>query len=554
MTHENAYNYPKCAGLQPGEPGLNYFSHRSTMCERVSESVRLVRIAAAKPIVEEMMQLQKNDSSAPVLPPEKMQAKILLVRAYYRRQFRAAGFPVGIALIAAYLESKGVPVQILDLAEQKDWSEALKKEMDRSSPAIVGVSFQITQYPEALEVARFIKDNYPATKVILGGSYASSAPRDCVANPEVDVVCCAEGEITILQLLKAFENGEPLDTVDGIVFQREDGQIVQTPPRALIEDLDQMPMPAYHLLDLEPYINAEHTADFTGKKRRCMELITSRGCPYHCIYCHSFFGKKFRGRSPQHVMDEILYLHRKHRITEFVIWDDTFTMDIERTKKICDLIIDSGLKIVLQLRGGVRAEQMDEELMSKLKDAGTETMCVGIESAVWRIQKMIKKNLKIKKVEELLALAKRHRITTIGLMMMGFPGEKIEEIKENIRWAYRSQLDYTFFSIVTPFPSTELYELATREGYYAKNGDFDNMHVMIPHMETPEVKASRLKWLQIRGYLKFYSRPRRLVKLLSSAYIFKSFASSLRDYINIAASYYGRKLGNQPRIYTDSHG
>ena len=498
------------------------------------------------------MQSYPNENAAPSVFPGGSKPGILIIRAYYRKQFRAAGFPVGVALVAAFLESRGVQVRILDLAVQKSWREALEKEIKENSHPVVGVSFQITQYEEALEIARFIKNESPKTKVIFGGSYASSAPGECLRNPEVDVVCCSEGEFTTLDLLQAFESGRPLDTVEGIVFRQDDGRIVQNPPRVLIENLDEMPMPAYHLLDLEPYIRAEHTADFTGRKRRCMELITSRGCPYHCIYCHSFFGKKFRGRSPQRVMDEILLLHREHGVTEFVIWDDTFTMDIQRAKAICDLIVNSGLKIVLQLRGGVRPEQMDEELMSKLKEAGTETMCVGIESAVWRIQKLIKKNLRIKKVEELLALARKYRITTIGLMMMGFPGEKIDEIKENTRWARRSQLDYTFFSIVTPFPSTELYELATQKGYFSKNDDLKDMHVMIPHMETSEVSSSQLKWLQIQGYLKFYLKPRRLLKLMSSAYILKTFAGSLRDYIKIAASYYGRRLGNQPRQTTHS--
>ena len=239
-----------------------------------------------------------------------------------------------------------------------------------------------------------------------------------------------------------------------------------------------------------------------------------------------------------------------HWLHEIIIVDGRST---DRTVKVAKQI-NPDIKIVLQLRGGVRPEQMDEELMAKLKEAGAETMCVGIESAVWRIQKLIKKNLKIKKVEELLALAKKYRITTIGLMMMGFPGERIDEIKENTRWARSSQLDYTFFSIVTPFPSTELYDIATRKGYFAKHDDLENMNVMIPHMETSEVKSGRLKWLQIMGYLGFYLKPRRLVKLMSSAYIFKTFAGSLKDYVKIAASYYGRKLGNQPSIRTGSHG
>ncbi len=473
-------------------------------------------------------------------------ARILLTRAHYKKAYRSPGFPVGIALIASYLESRGVPVQMLDLAVQRNWQEALKNRMDRDSFGIVGISLQITQYEEASQMARFIRQNYPKTKIVFGGSFPSSAPGDCLGNPDVDVVCCSEGEHTMLQLIQAWEQGQPLETVEGIAFRGKDGAVVQTPRRALIENLDQMPMAAYHLLDLEPYISAEHTSDFTGKKNRCMELITSRGCPYHCIFCHSFFGKEFRGRSPEHVFNEILFLHETYKVSEFVIWDDTFTMDIRRAKDICDLIVRSGIKITLQLRGGVRVEAMDEELMAKLKAAGVETMCVGIESAVWRVQKMIKKNLKIEKVDQLLSLARKYRITTIGLMMLGFPGEKVDEIKESIRWASNSLLDYTFFSIVTPFPSTELYDIAIREGYYRKSKDYQRMNVMIPHMEMPELKSGLIKWLQIQAYLRFYLKPRRLRKMLSSAYTIKAFMGSLVDYMAIALSYYSRKLGHQP--------
>jgi anaerobic magnesium-protoporphyrin IX monomethyl ester cyclase len=485
-------------------------------------------------------------NSAGGAPIKNAEARILLTRAHYQKLNRAPGFPVGVALIASYLESKGIPVQMLDLAMQKDWKEALRGHLEKCSYAIVGVSLQIVQYDEALQIARFVKQSSPSTKIVFGGSFPSSAPQECIRNPEVDIVCCAEGELTMLHIAQALENGHLLDDVEGIVFKREDGQVIQTHPRAFIEDLDRMPLPAYHLFDMESYICAEHTSDFTGQKHRCLELSTSRGCPFQCIFCHSFFGKKFRGRSPQHVVDEILMLHSKYQVSEFVIWDDTFTMDIQRAKDICDLIIKSGIKIALQLRGGVRVEQMDDELMSKLKDAGVEIMCVGIESAVWRIQKMIKKNLKIEKVEEFLKLAKKYRLTTIGLIMLGFPGESLEEIKESIRWAKNSQLDYTFFSIVTPYPGTELHQLAVREGYFAQDGDFKNMNVMIPHMET-EVKAGRIKWLQIQGYLKFYLKPRRLRKLLSSGYTVKAFAASLRDYVAVACSYYGRKLSGQTR-------
>jgi anaerobic magnesium-protoporphyrin IX monomethyl ester cyclase len=485
--------------------------------------------------------------SAGTAPLRNADAKILLTRAHYEKLNRAPGFPVGIGLVASYLESKSIPVQILDLAIQKDWKEALHRHLASHSYTVVGVSLQIIQYEEALQVARFVKQHSPSTRVVFGGSFPSSAPEECIRNPEVDIVCCAEGELTLFHVFQALENGHSLDGVEGIVFKKQDGQVVRTPPRAFIEDLDQMPLSAYHLFELESYICAEHTSDFSRKKQRSMELSTSRGCPYQCIFCHSFFGKKFRGRSAQHVFDEILMLHSKYRIAEFIIWDDTFTMNIQRAKDICDLIIQSGIKITLQLRGGVRVEQMDEELMSKLKDAGAEIMCVGIESAVWRVQKMIKKNLRIEKVEAFLRLAKKYRLTTIGLLMMGFPGESLKEIKENIRWAKNSQLDYTFFSIVTPFPGTELHRLAVREGCFNQKSDFKYMSVRIPNMDT-EVSAGRIKWLQIQGYLMFYLKPRRLRKLFASGYIFKTFASGLADYISVACSFYSRRWSSQTRV------
>jgi anaerobic magnesium-protoporphyrin IX monomethyl ester cyclase len=288
-----------------------------------------------------------------------IRSKVLLTRAHYKKQYRAPGFPVGIASIGSYLESKGIFVRLLDLAVEQDWRTALGKAMAEHAFEIVGISFQITQHEEALQVARDLKQKYPSTKIVIGGSYPSCAPLDCAKNPEFDVVCCAEGELTMIDLLEAWDNGRPLDSVAGIVFRNADGVPVQTTARAVIEDLNQMPLPAFHLLNLDTYIRAERTSDFTNQKHRSMELITSRGCPYHCTFCHTIFGKKFRGRSPQHVASEISLLHEKYQVTEFVIWDDTFTMDVQRAKDICDWITNSGLKITLQLRGGVRVEQMD---------------------------------------------------------------------------------------------------------------------------------------------------------------------------------------------------
>jgi radical SAM superfamily enzyme YgiQ (UPF0313 family) len=161
------------------------------------------------------MPSDSNNSVPPVEPLTKPGTGILLTRAHYRKAYRSPGFPVGVALIASYLESRGIPVQVLDLAVQENWKEALKARLEKDAFAFVGISLQITQFEEASQVAGFIKRNFPQTKIVFGGSFPSSAPEDCLANPDIDVVCCSEGELTLYHLIQAWEQGNRPDAAPG---------------------------------------------------------------------------------------------------------------------------------------------------------------------------------------------------------------------------------------------------------------------------------------------------------------------------------------------------
>ncbi len=256
--------------------------------------------------------------------------------------------------------------------------------------------------------------------VVFGGQHPTIVTEEVLRQDYCDFVCVGEGEETFGDFLEVFASGGDLTQV---------GPRIQGPRRELrrstlrdrqIEDVDSIPMPAYHLLDMDRYAEAE-TGRYTPKYKRAIQIFTSRGCPWHCTYCHDLFGKKFRGRSPENVLAEMRLLYDRYRIQEFMIEDDIFNFDMDRAKRICDLIVEQGLQIALQFGNGVRLERMDEELVRKLAAAGTHHVSIAIESASPRVQSLSRKNLKLHMVNDVVRWTRKYRINTLGFFMIGFP-------------------------------------------------------------------------------------------------------------------------------------
>ncbi|MGW8178898.1 MAG: B12-binding domain-containing radical SAM protein, partial [bacterium] len=225
-------------------------------------------------------------------------------------------------------------------------------------------------------------------------------------------------------------------------------------------------------------------------------MFTSRGCPWRCTYCHDLFGKKFHPRSPENVLAEIEMLYQTYQIQEFMIEDDIFNFDMDRAKKICDLIVESKMQIALQFGNGVRLERLDQELIQKLAAAGTHHMCIAIESASPRIQKVMRKNLKLHQVKDVVRWCKENGIETLGFFMMGFPTESIEEIKMTIRFACETQLDEALFSIVVPYAGTEMSRQVMAEQLCGDSDQFD----LVPRIRTSEFDIKILKKYQRTAY------------------------------------------------------
>jgi radical SAM superfamily enzyme YgiQ (UPF0313 family) len=364
-----------------------------------------------------------------------------------------------------------------------------------------------------LETARAIKRLSPATHVIFGGQHPTIMPERVMQEEAIDSICLGEGEDTWTEFLGRMSVGQGLEGVAGLWFRR-DGEVVRNPARGTYVDVDAVPMPAYHLLEIERYFDIDFVR-FPTIDRRAIQIFTSRGCPYRCIYCHDLFGKKFRGRKPELVWEEIRFLHDTYGIREFMVEDDIFNMDIERAKRICDLVIESGRKLGFQFGNGVRLERFDEELMKKLALAGTHHMAIAIESSNSRVQKMIRKNLKTDRTNEILDWARKYGIETLGFFMLGFPGETVAEINETIQFAARSHFDEALFSIATPYAGTELSDRVHATGSYEGGGDFHEEWEGVVLIKSQQWDHKKLKQLQRKAYLLFFLTRLRFLHILA---------------------------------------
>lgn len=421
--------------------------------------------------------------------------------------------PIGLAYLAARLEREQVSVVILDYVVGEFTPETLRQRLIAEAPDLIGINCLSFNTAPAFEIARTTKAALPLVPVVVGGHHATADPVGTISLKEVDFVVRGEGEETLAALALELRNGgREFTAIDGLLFKDRSGQVITNRPRKFIEDLDELPLPAYHLLDLEKYFKFSDMHGIVKRRDRFMPILTSRGCPYGCIYCSKLFGYKFRTRSPQHVFNEIRLLYQKYKVREIHIEDDTFNADLKRAKEILDLIINNRLDISIQFPSGLRADRVDEELMTKMKKAGTFLVAFGVETASPRMMRTIRKGLDLRKVEYAVDLAVKKGMWAWGYFLLGLPDETREEMEETIAYACRSRLHVASFSTPVPFPGTRLFESLgerkeeIRKKFYAQ----ERMHFGHPIAQLSRVPDQELEKLRLVAKRRFYSLKRIL--------------------------------------------
>jgi radical SAM superfamily enzyme YgiQ (UPF0313 family) len=358
-----------------------------------------------------------------------------------------------------------------------------------------------------------VKKINPNVTVIFGGPHCSHEPQFILNDSNVDLMVSGEGDLTIVELINTLEEGKDVARVPGIAYKKN-GSYLRTAERPVIRDLDTIDQ-EYDLINLERYFNFQSSMDFfpVFRNKRFIPLVTSRGCPFKCTYCHDIFDKSIQYRSPEAVVNEIEYLIKVYGIREFHIVDDVFNVNMKRAKIVLDAIIERNLNIHISFPNGLRADFFDDELIDKMQRAGVYRMALGIESGSQRIQDMIKKDLDINIIYDVVEKLTSARMSVHGFFMLGFPSETREEMKETIHFACNLGLTTANFSLVIPNPGTDLRQtfIESRESNFE---DFSEYTFDAASSNASEVEGDDLIKLKREANRRFYLSAQRLRHVL----------------------------------------
>jgi radical SAM superfamily enzyme YgiQ (UPF0313 family) len=453
------------------------------------------------------------------------QMKVLLVSPESKTWSSRKHIPLGLGYLGAVLEGDGHEAQLWDGAVEKEPPGDL---LDRGGFDIVGITSVTPLIHEAWEAAREARKQDAVT--ILGGPHPTLLPAESLERPEVDLVVRGEAEDTIVEIMRALEEDRGyLDSqtgmrhfswngwseIGGLSFRDRKGIVVHNTPREPRRDLDSLPFPAHHLYKIDQYTNLQPRTDGLDPDARAYTIITSRGCPYQCIYCSkAITGNLWRPRSPENVVAEWRKLVVELGATEIGVTDDVMTLDVKRAKEICRLLIDEGLSEVPWITiHGIRADNTDLELFRLMKEAGCKRVGFGVESGNQRVLDIMKKGQTIEDVRLAFRNAKAAGLETIGFFIFGLLGDSEETMDDTIRLALELDPDLANFMIAAPFPGTELYQMILDGGTLFSHDwrDFA-IHDEKARFAIGDLTAELVERKWHEAYRRFYLRPGRLMR------------------------------------------
>ena len=437
--------------------------------------------------------------------------------------------PLSLAYVAAILEKVNCKVQLIDASALNLTKDQVIDELKKFNPDFLGFTSSTIDFHNTLEWIKYLKEK-TRLNVIIGGIHLSVYPKETLAHKEIDYGIIGEAEETLPELLDSLANKKALDKVKGICY-RDNDRIIITEPRNPIKNLDGCPFPARHLLPNDRYYS------LISKEKNFTAMLTSRGCPFNCIFCDNQT-ILYRCRSPEDVVGEMEECHNAYGINEIDMFDGLFSVNPNRVIKICKEIKRRKLKLRWSFR--TRVDLVTEEMLGELKEAGCVRIYYGIESGDETILKNINKRVDIDMIKKVVSLTKQKGIDTFGYFMIGNPGENKDTIKKTIGLMLTLPLDYVQISPVFPPPNTALYKVLKRQtgkDYWAEYTLSPDKNNLPPRYGTKLTDKQIKKYVR-ECYLKFYLRCSYILKFIIKLRSWDEFARSAKALENMIFSFY----------------
>ncbi len=412
--------------------------------------------------------------------------------------------PLGLASMAAYLNAAGFVCRILDSYAHPDADQRLRELLRDFRPFLLGVSCTTASFHDGVRLTQLARAEAPQIRVAFGGPHVSALQEKVIEfSPLIDAAVIGEGEQTLLEL--AQHRGNASEKIPGLVWRDTDGRPVNNGYRQQQIVLDDLPFPAYELL--EGYPEAYSLPIFNYPKTPNSSCLSSRGCPYQCSYCdRSVFRRTFRFNSADYLYRHLTYLKQRFGIRHINFYDDQFTFHRDRVEAFCRLMITNPLGMTFNC--AVRANHVDRELLELMKAAGCWMVSLGIESGDAELLAQHRQNVDLDHLGETIRIIKDCGIRVKGLMMMGLPGETKASIRRSMDYFLSLPIDDMNLAKFTPFPGSPLYQEIHQHGSFDEDWPkMDCMHFQfIPH----GMDKDTLEKLFIEFYKQHFKRPRIL--------------------------------------------
>lgn len=383
--------------------------------------------------------------------------RILLTHGYFleedekEKHIMKPYVPLGILYISAYLEQQGFDNEVYDSTFSS--KTAFYNYLSEFKPGVIGIYTNLMTKLNVLKMIRHIKTHFPDTAIILGGPEVRASAEQFLRYG-ADIIVIGEGEVTMLELVKHFQQPQQSDLflIAGIAFIHED-HFIQTGERAKIADINTLPFPNRKKVDLSLYLDT--WKKFHGKN--AVSVSTMRGCPYSCKWCsRAVYGASYRRRSAKLVAEELQYIYENHSPDSVWFVDDVFTINHKWLNEFNLALKEIGLTISYECI--TRADRLNEEVIKTLRESGCFRVWIGAESGSQKVIDLMDRRVKVEQVREMIRLASAYGIETGTFIMLGYPGETEDDIKETVHHLKSSDPDHFTITIAYPIKGTELYK------------------------------------------------------------------------------------------------